>query len=163
VLDYDASTTTNNLWEIKMAEGRGTITEVSIPSNPDYLARLRRIIGCLADCAGMDSKEIHDAKLAITEACANAIRHGSPQGQQDKVTIKISAALGTVVTEVTDHGSGFEHKEAGHKSEVNTSGLGIPLMKALTDEVEFLQDVKGMTVRLVKRAKMPSRRRWIRR
>ena len=146
-----------------MAEGRGTITEVSIPSNPDYLARLRRIIGCLADCAGMDSKEIHDAKLAVTEACVNAIRHGSPQGQQDKVTIKISAALGTVVTEVTDRGSGFEDQETEHKSGTSTGGLGIPLMKALTDEVEFHQNGKGMTVRLVKRAKMPGRRRWIRR
>lgn len=145
-----------------MARGSSTVTEVSITSNPDYLARLRRIIGCLADCAGMDAKEVHDAKLAVTEACANAIRHGSPQGPDDKVSIKFSHAGGTVITEVTDHGSGFDPEEVHPRPIAQPGGLGIPLMKALTDEIEFLKNGKGMTVRLVKRASSPYRRRYSR-
>jgi len=141
-----------------MPDRSDTITEVSMPSNPNYLGRLRRIIGCLADCAGMDAKEVHDAKLALTEACANAIRHGSPRGEHDRVTVRFSSALGTVVAEVSDHGEGFDPAAltARHSSELG--GLGIPLMEALTDEVEFLRNGGGMTVRLVKRAKSPLRR-----
>lgn len=143
-----------------MLQRSGIVTEVSIKSNPDYLSRLRRIIGCLADCAGMDAKEVHDAKLAVTEACANAIRHGSPQGLEDKVSIKISQMAGTVITEVTDHGSGFNPDEIRPRPIAQPGGLGIPLMKALTDEIEFLKNGKGMTVRLVKRARSPRRRRY---
>jgi serine/threonine-protein kinase RsbW len=139
-----------------MSESRKTVTEVSIPSNPNYLERLRRIMGCLADCAGMDTKEAHDAKLAVTEACANAIRHGSPEGGEDKVSIRISATVGTVVTEVTDRGGGFDPAKLVTKPISEPGGLGIPLMRALSDDLQFERNLKGMTVRLVKTAKSPS-------
>jgi len=143
----------------KMAYG-ATITEVCIPSNPDYLAWMRRIVGCLADCAGMDPSEVHDAKLAVTEACANAIRHGSPHGADDKVSIRISSTKGSVVTEVTDAGAGFDPKEINARPRTEPGGLGIPLMKALTDDVQFEKNGAGMTVRLVKTAQQPRTRRY---
>ncbi len=145
-----------------MADGRGVVTEVSITSNPNYLARLRRIIGCVADCAGMDSREIHDAKLVLTEACSNAIRHGSPHGDSDRVSILISSDPGTVVAEIIDRGDGFDPSETVDRATRKDGGLGIPLMRALADEVEFVRSGKGMTVRLTKRAKIPAKRHWVR-
>lgn len=142
-----------------MSENRQTVTEVSIPSNPNYLERLRRIVGCLADHAGMTTKEAHDAKLAVTEACANAIRHGSTEGTDDKVSIRISSAGPTVVTEVTDRGEGFDPAKLVTRPISEPGGLGIPLMRALSDDLQFERSLKGMTVRLVKTAKTPSRSR----
>lgn len=143
-----------------MAYGKSSVTEISLVSNPDHLVRLRRIIGCLADCAGMDSREVHDAKLAITEACANAIHHGAPNPSVDKLTVRISSTRGMVVTEVSD-GSGFDSSQLDLKTMPDATSFGIPVMKALTDEVELVQNGKGMTVRFVKRAKRHLRRRWI--
>lgn len=142
-----------------MQHSAATITEVCIPSNPNYLARLRRIVGCLADYAGMDTKEVHDAKLAVSEACANAIRHGSPRGEEDKINVKFSFSGGTVVTEITDPGDGFDPTNLPERAATQPGGYGLSLMKSLTDEVEFLKDGHGMTVRLVKTAKSPRRRR----
>jgi serine/threonine-protein kinase RsbW len=137
----------------------GAITEVSIRSNADYLERIRRIIGCVADQVGLDHKESYDTKLAVTEACANAIRHGSPDPQSDRITIRLSSNSGTFVAEVTDRGVGFDAAALRVPDAPQPGGYGIPLMKALTDEVEFLQNSDGTTVRLVKRARRPLRPR----
>ncbi|MBI2843632.1 MAG: ATP-binding protein [Armatimonadetes bacterium] len=123
-----------------------------MPSNPDYLSRLRRIVGRLADSAGMSAKEKYDTKLAITEACANAIRHGSPQGIEDRVSVRFSTISGAVVAEVTDRGGGFDPTGLHSRPTTEPGGLGIPLMRAMTDGVEFLKNGSGMTVRLIKRA-----------
>jgi serine/threonine-protein kinase RsbW len=136
-----------------MQHNKGTVTEVSILSNPGYLPRLRRIVSCLADCAGMDGTEVNDAKLAITEACSNAIRHGSPGGALDRVTVRLLAGAGAVVAEVRDVGEGFDRALVGSHPVTQPGGLGISLMERLTDKVEFVREGKGMTVRMVKRAK----------
>ena len=135
------------------------ITEVSIRSNPEYLERIRKVIDCLSDHAGMDSRECYDTKLAITEACANAIRHGSPNHLSDRVTIRLSSTSGTLVAEVTDLGDGFDPGGTLKSELLEPGGFGIPLMKALTDEVEFVKNGGGTTVRLVKRARRPRRPR----
>lgn len=136
-----------------MGDGDRTVIEVRIPSNPDYLARLRRIVGCLAGSVGMGTREVQDAKLAISEACANAIRHGSPRGEADRVTVRFSSAAGTVVAEVTDSGAGFDPDDVPPRRAEQPGGFGLSLMKTLTDEVQFVKNGTGMTVRLVKRAK----------
>jgi serine/threonine-protein kinase RsbW len=136
-----------------MPEATGTVTEIFIPSDPNYLSRLRTIVGRLATCAGMDLREVHEAKLAVSEACANAIRHGSPLGQDDRISIKLHFGSNTVVAEITDRGTGFDPSTYRPELRTTPGGYGIPLMKALTDQVEFEKNGKGMTVRLVKRAK----------
>jgi serine/threonine-protein kinase RsbW len=140
-------------WENRMGKDTGIVTEVCIPSDPNYLAKLRRIVGCLADFAGMDTKEVQDTKLAVSEACANAIRHGSPQGMDDRITVKFSSAAGTMVAEVMDPGNGFDPDNLPERLPSQPGGYGISLMRTLSDEVEFRREGAGMTVRLVKRTK----------
>lgn len=140
-----------------------TITEVSIRSNPNYIERIRKIIGCMADHVGMTGKECYDTKLAVTEACANAIRHGSPDQQKDRITIRLSSTREAVVAEISDPGEGFDPAALTLAHEPHPGGHGIPLMKALMDELDFQKNPTGTTVRLVKRVKTPKRHRLIRR
>lgn len=130
-----------------------TVTEICVVSNPGYLPRVRKIVSCLADCAGMDGKEVNDAELAIIEACTNAIRHGSPGGALDRVTVRLFTDRDAVVAEVRDEGNGFDRDLVKPHAVIQPGGLGISLMETLTDEVEYLRERTGMTVRLVKRAK----------
>ena len=133
---------------------------ISIDSRPEHLPRLRTIVGCLAENVGMSSEEAKDTKLVITEACANAIRHGSPDGANSGVTIRLVARPGGMMAEVTDCGNGFDVEQIPTPAPAErVGGLGIPLMKALSDRVEFFQSAKGMTVRLVKMVKGGVRRR----
>jgi serine/threonine-protein kinase RsbW len=144
-----------------MAVGQNKLTEISLPSSAEYLPHLRKIISCFAASVGMGSQEIQDAKLAFNEACSNAIRHGSPMGEENSINIRLLTNSQYIVTEVTDEGTGFDPLSLPPKDVSTPGGLGIPLMKALSDNVEFEKNGHGMTVRMVKKAKMRLRRRRI--
>lgn len=126
------------------------VTEVKIASVANYLPRLRRIIACFAQSLGMTEQEEHDTKLAVTEAFANAIIHGSPDGASNSVMLRLYASDQTIVAEITDEGSGFNPGDLISRDKLEPGGLGIPLMHALTDDVEFERNGHGMTVRLRK-------------
>ena len=133
---------------------RRTATEVcvSMDSRPEHLVRLRAIVGRLAAASGMSKEEIQDATLAMTEACANAMKHGSPNGSDGSVSVKLISDPHKLVVEVTDNGLGFDVDTlADPLPEKKSGGLGIALMKSLADDVEFLRSQTGMTVRLVKK------------
>ena len=125
-----------------------TVTRVSLQSSPDYLPRVRRIAACLADGVGMDRQEADDTTLVLTEACVNAIRHGSPRGVEDRVSITFVSSKRAIVADVTDNGgrTGLP-RTSGRKG-----GFGIRLMSLLADSVEFIKHATGLTVRLTKRA-----------
>lgn len=124
----------------------GSVVEVTLKSRPEYLSRVRRIAACLADSAEMDGRESEEAALALTEACANAIRHGSPRGEGDLVSITLSASRRSLVAEITDSGS---YPESG----MDEAGMGVRLMRSLADDVRFVRRESGMTVRITKRAR----------
>lgn len=126
--------------------GTSRITRVCLKSCPDYLPRVRRIAACVAESVGMDRDEVEDATLAVNEACANAIRHGSPQGAEDRVFVSLSSSIRGLTAEITDCGGRsavIEQQDHG--------GLGVYLMRALTDEVQFVPGTAGLTVKLTKR------------
>ena len=129
-----------------MSVTEATVTRVTLRSCPDYLPRIRRITACLADSVGMDRQEIEDAALVLNEACVNAIRHGSPNGADDRVSITFKASRDTIVADVTDGGG--PHQAAEKIGE----GLGIRLMRLLSDRMELISGSDGLTVRLTKRA-----------
>ncbi|MHB9037294.1 MAG: ATP-binding protein [Armatimonadota bacterium] len=127
-------------------------TRVSLKSSPDYLPRIRKIVACMADSVGMDQQETDEAKLALTEACVNAIRHGSPQGNQDSVIITLRASESTITADVTDCGGPAELTDDGVEE-----GFGVRLMRKLADKVQFIKHKTGLTVRLTKQAKKARR------
>jgi len=124
-------------------------TRVCLKSSPEYLPRLRKIVACLADSVGMDEQEMDEVKLVLTEACVNAIRHGSPNGDIDNVLVTFQASGHILTADVTDSGSSDSSAEPA-------AGLGVRIMRKLTDSLEFIRHHAGLTVRLTKRAKSPS-------
>jgi len=129
------------------------ITEVKVESNPQHLPKLRKIIGCYAQSIGMSEREQHDAKLAFTEAFANAIKHGSPKGGASSILVRLYAADRTMVAEISDEGHGFDPDSLKPRKLPQAGGMGIPLMRALTDHLEFERNGRGMTVRFRKEAR----------
>ena len=101
----------------------------------------------------MSEQEQHDTKLAVTEAFSNAVRHGSPNGGANSITLRFYTSDGVMVTEITDEGSGFDPSALKPRDMYQPGGMGIPLMRTLTDDVEFERGGRGMTVRLRKHAR----------
>jgi|YNPBryantNP2012_1023418.scaffolds.fasta_scaffold39112_2 serine/threonine-protein kinase RsbW len=119
--------------------------KVNLKSEPHYLARIRRIAACVADSVGMNAQEVHDTELAITEACVNAIVHGSPGGDNDRVSIMLRCADRKLTAEVTDSGNGPDIGSL-------VDGLGIRLMRKVTDCVWFDKRAGRFTVCIEKNA-----------
>ena len=129
-----------------MSVSADVVTKVSLASCPEYLTRVRRIAACLANSVGMGRQEADDTALVLTEACANAIRHGSPNGANDRVSIIFKSSGRTIVADVTDCG------RPKHKIKETGNGFGLRLMRVLTDNMQFVKHKSGLTVRLTKRA-----------
>lgn len=136
--------------------GKGELLEfewdrLSIPSRAECVARVRRAVERVGAEAGLSADEVEDLDLAVTEACANAIRHGSPDPQRNVVEVRFLLGPGRVVVEVRDEGAGFEAAQtpAPVPGELREGGYGLHIMHQVVDKVELSFD-GGTVVRLMK-------------
>lgn len=134
-----------------------TVVELAIPARPAYLSLVRLIVdstvGSLApEFTGV---RLDDLKLAVTEACSNAIEAHVAAQRDDAVVIRCEMDESMVAVEVDDQGGGFDPStlaempaatDPGRLSQ--ESGLGIPLMRTLADKLSFTPAANGTTVRL---------------
>lgn len=111
--------------------------ELEFPAHPDSLARARAEVCDLLDPLGMPETVFFDIRVAVGEALANAIRHGSPRGARDPVSVSVSAHEDRVVLVIADHGAGFDGETASDGDPYASSGRGVMFMRALMDRVDF--------------------------
>ena len=139
---------------------QGDIVELRIPARAEHLALVRVVVTSLADSvAGLDGTRLEDLRLAVSEACANAVEAYSRQGRPGALMVlRLHAEAGRIEVEIHDDAGGFDPEELVPHPPVETPerlhherGLGVPLMRALADEAEFRPEGKGTTVRLVLR------------
>jgi anti-sigma regulatory factor (Ser/Thr protein kinase) len=123
--------------------------KIVIPSQGSKLAQVRQFIEKVAQELGFNQSEVFDIKVAVGEACANAIEHGSPLGKANKVTIEATFNNNCLLIEVKDEGV-FKPRFPAFDSQLNYRGRGIPFMLALMDEVEIKESPSGTTVKLMK-------------
>ncbi|HEY0828044.1 MAG TPA: anti-sigma B factor RsbW [Bacilli bacterium] len=118
---------------------------LQIPAHADYIDLVRLCLYGIATKMGFTYEDIEDMKVAASEACNNAVLHGSPQrtGVID-ISFNLSATNLSIV--VKDQGPSFNHKEGLEKAEslhnkkmsnLRSGGLGLFLMQTLMDKVEI--------------------------
>lgn len=146
---------------------------LTIPCAPEYVGTARLTILGVAGRMGFSYDQVEDIRLAVGEACANAIERATRQGggtlaaTTDGVGPKFSIAIrsaidpGQLLVEVEDDvptGNGAGSADAvPEREDVNPVELGALLMEILVDEVKVEQVPGGGTrVRLVKYAAAPS-------
>ena len=54
--------------------------EMKIPAKPDYLGVIRLTLSGIANRMGYTYEEIEDIKIALSEACTNAVQHAYSRG-----------------------------------------------------------------------------------
>jgi serine/threonine-protein kinase RsbW len=133
--------------------------ELEVPASNEYLAVVRDVLTAVAAAGSkLPDGRIDDLRLAVTEACANAIdaEHRKPEDQRSPIHLHLELEPDCVVVEVHDEAGGFDPDAVPAQPEVTKPerlryerGLGIPLMRALTDDVDFRAEGGGTTVRLV--------------
>jgi anti-sigma regulatory factor (Ser/Thr protein kinase) len=109
----------------------------------------RRVSEFCRDC-GLYGEPLFDLVLAVGEALANAVEHGSPRGGRDMVMVRVGIADHSFAVEVRDSGNGFAECGAPLSGSLETGGRGIPFMRSLVDEVTIDCSGRGTSVLLVK-------------
>ena len=113
--------------------------------------RVREAREWAADAAhdfGLEYDDCYQVKLAVSEAVANAIQHGS-SGPQDPIRISVRAHEDALVFDVLDTGVFVGSDEAA--GELSERGRGLELVALMMDDVELTPGEEGTRLRFTKR------------
>ena len=131
----------------------GRSVRLTIPARPEYITLGRLALTAIAGIRRLSDETLHDLKLALTEACTNSVKHAYDEAGGGSVDIVYELQRDRLAVEVGDAGSGFEPREdrADGDEELEEGGLGIAIIRALTDEVEIAErEGGGSRLRFVK-------------
>jgi serine/threonine-protein kinase RsbW len=118
-------------------EGDGTVA-LTVPARAEFIALGRLALTGLARTRVLSAEIVADLKLALTEACSNSVRHAYDEGREGVVEILYELSEDRIAIQVTDDGSGFDPKILKRaQEELDEGGLGIAIIRALTDELEI--------------------------
>ena len=122
--------------------------QLSLPTEARFVGVMRNVASCVMGDIGAPQEATEDVQVAVTEACANAVRH-SDVGEY---VVRLEVADEICEIEVVDLGAGFDPGELQAPSGGDLeSGRGLYLMEALVDDLHFARDDDGTHVRLTKR------------
>jgi anti-anti-sigma factor len=125
---------------------------IDVPALVQHMSRVRARVCELAAPLGLHETALFDLRVAVGEALANAVRHGSPGGEADSVSVTVSAFPDRVTVAVRDTGHGFDGASQSGVDVYASGGRGVLFMRALMDHVDFGRaDDGGTVVRLTKR------------
>lgn len=129
---------------------------LTLPRDPRYIATVRLTLAGIATRMGFDYQAIEDMKVAVSEACTNAIEHAAPATPQtdDAITVTFTERARALEVEVADRGPGFDATEERlweRKGVPGENGLGLFLIRSLMDEIHLRKgEDAGMVVRMVR-------------
>jgi serine/threonine-protein kinase RsbW len=130
--------------------------ELQIPARAEFVALVRLVVSSLASARRILADDrIDDLKLAVSEACTNAIEAHGAASLDDRIVVRCWESDDRLEVSVEDRGEGFdpqslpEHPPVTDPQRLNFErGLGIPLIRTLVDEVEFITADEGTSVTL---------------
>lgn len=138
-----------------MAETRESI-ELRLPSKLGYEKLAMAASAMIAEGMGFSQEKVEDLKTAVSEACINAIEHGNKMQVDKKVHVLFGLRESSLIIDVLDEGESnrfhvSQEPELHQKIEGKKPlrGLGLFLIKRLTDEAEFVPRSKGTQLRMV--------------
>jgi len=133
----------------------GTV-RLTMPARPEYLILARLALAGIAREVAMSEAVLADLKLAVTEACGNAVRHAYPA---EGGVVRVLYEVGPDVIEITveDEGAGVALEELPDdplaEEDLAESGMGLAIIRAVTDELVVRErpGAQGTLVRMRKR------------
>ena len=133
-----------------------TVVHLRFPAKPEYLLLARLALSGVARELPVDDELLADLKLALTEACGNAVRHGYADGAGD-VDVVFAVNDERIELTVEDRGDGIRVAETPDvRSLVGAGqaegGMGMSIIRAIVDELDVDSGVdgRGTVVRMVK-------------
>lgn len=133
--------------------------EMKIPAKPEYVGVIRLTLSGIASRMGYTYEEIEDLKIAVSEACTNAVQHAYAKDEGGEVIIGFGIYGDKLEMAVADSGKSFNFIETKNElgpytasstvEQLSEGGLGLFLIETLMDEVRVLNH-SGVTVFMAK-------------
>jgi serine/threonine-protein kinase RsbW len=129
------------------------VVRLTFPAKSDYLLLARLALSGLARSFPLDAEVLADLKLAVTEACGNAVRHAYGAGE-GPVTVKFVASRDRLEMVVEDEGAGIDASAAREliAEDRPESGMGMAIIRAVVDDLDIRDGAggKGTVVHMTK-------------
>src|SRR3982750_4331274 len=109
---------------------------LNLPREADSVPVVRRLLRCALAILHVDRESGGDLEIALTEACANVIKHARGA---DKFEVRLDVAEDRCAIDVLDNGTGFDAARADGDSPATSSehGRGLFLIRALAENVRM--------------------------
>ena len=131
--------------------------QLEIPAGAEFVALARLVVSAMA--AGetqLSDDRVDDLKIAVSEACTNAIEAHDALDTEERVVVECWADESHLEVTIEDRGTGFdvsnlpEHPPVTDPERLKFErGLGIPLIRTLVDELDITSSDEGTSVRIV--------------
>ena len=131
---------------------------MTVPAKPEYVSVVRLAVSGILSRMAFTAEEIEDVKVALSEACTNAVQYAYPKKRNSSlVTIAMEPLPKAIKITVSDLGKGFDTKSPPrrqiHDKDIHM-GLGLVFIKNLMDSVVVTsRKGKGTTVVMTKKIK----------
>ena len=115
---------------------------VRLPVDAQSVPLVRGLLRRALEHLGVAAAGIDDILLALTEACANVVQHA---GDHDEYQGDVAIDDTVCRISVLDDGEGFDPDEVTGVVQPTDEerGRGLMLMRALVDQLQFVQDEDG--------------------
>ncbi len=116
---------------------------LKLSNRAENVLLVRQALSGLAEAVELDPVELNDISTAVTEACNNVVLHAY-DGDEGPLEVEFCVSESGLEVAVRDHGGGLR---PGAKSEEEISGgIGLPVIQALADSVDFAEVAGGGTL-----------------
>jgi serine/threonine-protein kinase RsbW len=112
-----------------------SIVELQLQSRPECVAVVRAMLAGADERLGFGPELLADLKTAVSEACNNVVMHAYDDAI-GPLTVGMRTGDGAVEVAVADEGSGA----IPASESVDSPGVGIPVIRALTEQVDFVSE-----------------------
>lgn len=132
-------------------------TVMTFPAKPEYVGVVRLVVSGIANRMGYTYDEIEDIKIAVSEACGNAVQHAY-EDQEGEVKLTCGVHEDRLEMTIEDSGKTFADDVKRQSAPVEATaeieslhegGLGLFLIEALMDDVSISKD-NGVKVTMTK-------------
>ena len=142
-------------------ERRVQSVDLAIPPSHEYLDLARMVVTTTASLDPLfPDARVSDLRLAVSEACTNAIEAHRRLQRTEPVRIHCELSDEHIVVEITDKGGGFTTEDRTMLPDPtdparleHERGLGLDLIRSVSDESEFRPVDGGTLVRIVVRTR----------
>ena len=138
-----------------MPEGVLREVTLALPMVPEMELEASKTAAAIADSIRMSPDRIDEVRLAVVEACINALEHSHAADRKVLVTFQVLGEVGDpekLRIMVSDNGVGFppellqEPAGEGKLNPLQRRRHGLRIMRGLMDEVEIVSGAAGTTV-----------------